>query len=381
MKIVIAPDAFKESLSALEVANGIHQGLNLALHPCDFLIIPMADGGAGSISAIMHSIPSKVYKATVTNALFEKTEAHFLLLPDNKTIFIEMAQASGLHLVPKHKRNPLKTTSQGTGELILKALEAGYRNFIIGLGGSATCDAGMGALNALGVHFKDGQNQNLLPMGENLEKIKEIDIKELDPRLKESNFILAYDVTNPLLGLEGALMYVPQKGGSARDVDLLHKGLENFSLQIIQHLEKNIGEVPGGGAAGGLGAGLFAFLNAKFQSGAELIMELLKLDEKISDADLVITGEGQMDSQTLFGKTSFAIAKLAKTKQIPVIAFTAAIQGSLEELYHNGFNSIFSITPRPMPKEESMQAAHALLQQSAYNVGRLLKLKFALEKD
>lgn len=374
MKIVIAPDSFKESLSSVEVAHTIHQAFLLALHSAEYVVIPMADGGEGTLAALAQALPLTKHTVEVTGPLFKKHQAHYGVLQQDNTAIIEMSQASGLRWVPLEERDPLQTTTYGTGELILDAIEQGYRRIIIGLGGSATSDGGMGALTALGIEFKDITHQTLKPIGENLSKIASIDLSELDPRIAECEFVLAHDVDNPLLGLEGALMYAPQKGATPEDVELLHKGYENFSLQLTNTTGKSLGNLKGTGAAGGMAAGLFAFLNARLTPGAPLLMELVSLPEKLENANFVITGEGQLDGQSLHGKTPISIAKLAKSKNIPVIAFAAYIKDEMDELYQQGITAAFSIAPGPVAKEICLKYAKPLLMQSAYNVARLLKL-------
>lgn len=390
MKIVIAPDAFKESLSSLEVANAIQQGFCLAIHDAEYVKCPMADGGTGTLAVLSHVLPIILQKVNVTGPLFEQRETHYGILEEKtqldtmsdmsgstinneKIAIIEMAEASGLHLVPLQKRNPLQTTTLGTGEMILHALEKGCRKFILGLGGSATCDGGMGALTALGVQFKDDKHQMLEPKGENLSKIAVIDTHGLNPDLAHCEIILAHDVENPFLGLEGALMYAPQKGAHASDIENLHIGFEHYALQIQSIIQKNLG-LPGLGAAGGLAMGLYAFLNARLTPGAPLFMNMLQLTEKMKNADLVITGEGQLDAQTLYGKTPLAVAKLAKTMNIPVIAFAACLQGDMHELFKQGIDAAFSIAPGPIPKQMCIEKAKVFLMQSAYNAARLIKL-------
>jgi len=410
MKIIIAPDSFKESLSSVEVAQTIHHAFQIALHSAELVSIPMGDGGEGTLAALAEALPITQHPVEVTGPMFEPRTARFgvlsldvkqvnvlfsdiwqsdVLHPDasqpkvsqsdvshqEDIAIIEMAQASGLKLVPKHERNPLYSTSFGTGELILNAVKKGYKRLIIGLGGSATCDGGMGALSAFGVEFFDITGKPLKPIGANLSKIEHIELSNLNPMIADCEFLLAHDVNNHLLGLEGALMYAPQKGASPKDIELLHKGLENFSFQISRSTQKQIGELPGTGAAGGLASGLFAFCNARLVPGASLMMELVGFSQKLENADLVITGEGQLDSQSLHGKTPIAIAKLAKEKNIPVIAFAANLKGDLEELYRQGILAVFSIVPGPVSEEMSIKLAKPWLCHAAYNIARLLKLK------
>lgn len=375
MKIIIAPDSFKESLSSVAVANAIYQGFAEAYPKATYELLPMADGGEGTLEALSHALPLKFYTVTVSGPLFEPRYAKFGLLEEGQLAVIEIAQASGLSMVPMKYRNPLNTTTYGTGELILQALDKGCRRFIICLGGSASCDLGIGALTALGLQFKDENNNTLKPIGGNLAKIVSIDVSGLDPRLAECEFMLAYDVDNFLLGSAGALMYAPQKGALAEDLTLLQEGLEHCTELMETEGGKKLSTLIGGGAAGGLSAGLFAFLNARLFSGATLIMNLVGLEKKIRQADLIITGEGQLDSQTLHGKAPIAIAKLAKRDNIPVIVFAAQITGDLDELYKQGILAAFSIAPGPITKEYSIDSANKLLWKSAHNVARMLMLR------
>jgi len=373
MKIVIAPDSFKGSLSASEVALAIEQGFSHALPKAEYIRVPMADGGEGTLDALLANECLTLHFAAVTNPLGEKIKAAFGIQPDN-TAVIEMATASGLSLIPPLKHNPLQSTTFGTGELILAALDKGCRRFIIGLGGSATCDGGVGALTALGVQFKNAQGETITPNAEGLEKLATIDATLLDPRLAESEFILAHDVNNPLLGLEGALMYAPQKGATAAQVETLHIVLERYALMLSELTQKSIGTLPGTGAAGGLAGGLFAFLNATLKSGAWLVMEHVNLREKMQNANLVITGEGQIDAQTIRGKTPIAVAQLAHELKIPVIAIAARLGRGYYEVYKHGIHAVFSMINAPVSEEVCHAYTQPLLGSAANNIARLLAL-------
>lgn len=375
MKFVIAPDSFKGSLSALEVCQAIKSGFLIHFPNAEYVLIPMADGGEGTLNALIKDNHAQIHKAQVADPLGSAHEASFGILEESLTAVIEMAEASGLQLIPKTLRNPLEANTSGTGELILKALDLGCRQFIIGLGGSATCDAGMGALHALGVKFKKADGELLKPGGGSLWQIHSIDTQNLDPRAREAEFILAHDVDNPLLGLEGALMYAPQKGASTADVEILHKGYEQFAHCVYQNNQKMIGTVKGGGAAGGLGAGLYAFLNAHFEPGAEVVINHCHFLEKIQDAHLIITGEGQIDSQTIHGKAPIAAAKAAKAKNIPVIALCGNLKEGFEVVYQHGLDAVFSIAPGPISLEDSILSTKSLLINTANNIARLLKLR------
>ncbi len=374
MKIVIAPDTFKGSLLANEVAITIEQGFLHALPKAHFIRVPMADGGEGTLDSFLANRTLALHTVEVMNPLGEKIKASFGILEDN-TAIIEMAKASGLSLVPLEKRNPLKTTTYGTGELIRAALDQGCRRFIVGLGGSATCDGGVGALAALGVQFKNIQGQEIEPTAEGLEKLAKIDPSTLDPRAVEAEFIIAHDVDNPLLGLQGALMYAPQKGATAEQAEILHKTLEHYSLMVSTVTGKQVGNIPGTGAAGGLAAGLFAFLNGKLEPGASVLINAVYLRDKIQNAQLLVTGEGQIDAQSVRGKTPIAVAKLAKEFNIPVIAIAARLGKGYHEVYSHGIDAVFSIVNGPISSEICLAYTKPLLAAAANNIARLLALR------
>jgi glycerate kinase len=374
MKIIIAPDAYKESLSAKEVCSAIYRGFIEIFPASEIIGLPLADGGEGTLECLLNANQGTVYFSNITGPLKETLKAPFGILNDN-TAVIEIAQAAGLPLVPHHQRNPLKTTSYGCGELIRHALDKGCRQFLIGLGGSATCDGGIGALAALGLQFKDNQGQEIEYTGQGLAKLDHIDISTMDARLVSSEFILAHDVNSPLLGPEGAIQYTPQKGATIAQTDFLQHALENYAqvLSKTSHtLHKNIETVPGTGAAGGLAAGLFAFLNAKLEPGAPLLIKTLNLRKNLQDAQLVITGEGQIDSQTLQGKTPIAVAKLAKEFNLPVIAIAGRLGKGYYKVYEQGIDAVFSIANGPMSETFCMDHAKTLLTSTATNIARLL---------
>jgi len=336
----------------------------------------MADGGEGTLDVLLSTVNAVRETISVTTPLGGKKPAAFARLKNN-TALIEIAQASGLHCVPPHSRNILNSSSIGSGELIIAALEKGVRRFVIGLGGSASCDGGTGALAALGVVFKDNQGNVLTPNGLSLQKISTIDPSNLDPRLLESTFLLAHDVDSPLLGLEGALKYAPQKGANPEDIEILHKGLENYAFVLEQTTEKHLNTLPGLGAAGGLAAGLFAFLNATLKPGAEVVMDMIGLSEKLKGASLVITGEGKLDDQSIHGKTPIAVARLAKQFNIPVIAINGSLADGFETVYAHGIDAAFSITEKPLSIESALALTKPMLIQTANNIARVLQLRIA----
>ncbi len=372
MKIIVVPDSFKGSLSAIQAATAIERGIQNAAprkeKPVEIIKIPMADGGEGTVEAIISAIGGRIVTATVLNPLGQATESFLGILPNN-TAVIEMAAASGLNLIEPHLRNPLLTTTYGTGQLIQAALDNDCTDIIIGVGGSATNDGGVGMAQALGIKFTDENGSPLAFGGGMLDQLRHIDISGLDPRAKKVRFTVASDVKNPLCGSEGAsAVYGPQKGATPEMVALLDQNLRHLAKVIQNHLGVDITEIPGSGAAGGLGGGLMAFLGAKLQSGIKIIMELTSFEEKLRDADLIITGEGATDFQTLFGKVPFGVAQVAKEYGKPVICISGSLGIGYEKLADAGIVAFFSIVDRPMALEEAMARGEALLEKTAENV-------------
>lgn len=373
MKILIAPDKFKGSLSAFEVANNIEKGILKVFPKAVIEKVPMADGGEGTVESLVDATGGKIIKTNVKDPLFRDIESFYGILGDGKTAVIEMAAASGLYLLKDYERNPMITTTYGTGQLIKDALDKGCRKFIIAIGGSATNDGGTGMATALGVKFYDKDGREIGLGGGELSKIYSIDISNLDDRLKECEFIVACDVANPLIGENGASrVYGPQKGATKEMVEVLDKNLEHYGKLLEKYFNKKIIDVPGSGAAGGLGAGLMAFLNAQLKSGIEIIIETLKLEEKIKEADIVISGEGKIDFQTAFGKTISGIAKLCKKHNKPLIVIAGTVE-DIEKLYEIGVSSIFSTMEKPMSLEDAIKNAATLLEKSAERIFRLIK--------
>ncbi|GAB6117973.1 glycerate kinase [Thermoanaerobacter brockii subsp. lactiethylicus] len=374
MKILIAPDKFKESLSALKVADSIEKGILKVFPKAVIEKVPMADGGEGTVESLVNATGGKIIKTNVKDPLFRDIESFYGILGDGETAVIEMAAASGLYLLKDYERNPMITTTYGTGQLIKDALDKGCRNFIIAVGGSATNDGGAGMATALGVKFYDKDGREIGLGGGALSKIYSIDTSNLDYRLKECRFIVACDVANPLIGENGASrVYGPQKGATKEMVKVLDKNLEHYGKLLEKYFNKRIIDVPGSGAAGGLGAGLMAFLNAQLKSGIEIIIEALKLEEKIKEADIVISGEGKVDFQTAFGKTISGIAKLCKKHNKPLIVIAGTVE-DIEKLYEIGVSSVFSIMEKPMSLEDAIKNAPTLLEKSAERIFRLIKV-------
>lgn len=375
MKIVVAPDSFKESLSAMEVAQAIEKGFRAVFPDAQIEKIPMADGGEGTVQSLVDATGGKIITKEVTGPLGEKVTAFFGVLGDGKTAVIEMAAASGLHLVPVEKRNPLLTTTRGTGELILAALDEGVDHLIIGIGGSATNDGGSGMAQALGARLLDKDRNEIAPGGGSLDKLANIDISELDARLQNVKIEVACDVDNPLIGQDGAShVFGPQKGATPEMVEQLDQNLAHYATILARDLGKDVAHIPGAGAAGGLGAGLLAFLDAELKSGIDIVIAATDLEEKIKDADLVITGEGKIDSQTIHGKTPIGVAKAAKKFNIPVIAICGSIADDADVVHDHGIDVLFSSLMRITTLEEALESGASNVEKTARNIAALYKL-------
>ncbi|MEC0555986.1 glycerate kinase [Bacillus haynesii] len=369
MKIVIAPDSFKESMTSLEAARSIEKGFKAVLPDAEYVNIPVADGGEGTVQALVDATGGDIVYQTVTGPLGKPVKAAYGLLGDGKTAVIEMAEASGLHLVPPGQRNPLLTTTRGTGELILDAAEKGVSNIIIGLGGSATNDGGAGMAAALGVKFLNRDGEEIENGGGALAEIAKIDVSGLNPKLKHIRFEAACDVDNPLTGPRGAsAVFGPQKGANSEMTALLDQNLKHYAAAVKAELGCEIDSIPGAGAAGGLGAGLCAFLKAELKSGVDIVLDTLSFSELIKGADLVITGEGKIDGQTVSGKTPAGVAKRARSENIPVIAFTGSLGEGCELVYDIGISALFSIVPGISSLENALADGSSNLTRCARNV-------------
>lgn len=376
LKIVVAPDSFKGSLSSTEIAQAIGQGIHKVDPSIQVLKVPVADGGEGTVDALISATGGKIIPVKVTGPLLEEVDSFYGMSGDGQTAFIEMAAASGLALLNRNEYNVMKANSYGTGELILHALDSGCRRIIIGLGGSATNDGGLGLLQALGIRFFDRYQFDLPFGGRSLQDLFGFDLSRIDQRLKNIDFVIACDVDNPLCGPQGAsAIFGPQKGASAAEVKLLDDGLRNFAAVIERDLGKQVAAIPGGGAAGGMGAGLMAFLDARLVNGVDLIIKANDLEASIADADYVITGEGKIDHQTQFGKTPLGIAQLAKKHGIPVIGIAGILEPDIDKLYEMGFTSLFAIENLPMTPDEACLEAKELIEKLSANIVRLLLAK------
>ena len=375
MKIVIAPDSFKESLTALEVAEAIEAGLKKVLPDAEYVKVPMADGGEGTVQSLVDATEGRLISAEVCAPLGNKVKAEFGLSGDGRTAIIEMAAASGLHLVPPEARNPLRTTSYGTGELILAALDEGVEKIIVGIGGSATNDGGAGMLQALGALLLDANNQPIGAGGGCLQDLAAIDLGGLDKRLAGVEIVVACDVDNPMCGEKGAsAVFGPQKGATPEMVQALDSGLQHFADIAARDLGLDIQSPAGAGAAGGMGGGVLLLPDARLQAGVQIVMEAVKLAEKVQDADLVITGEGRMDAQSVHGKTPIGVAHTAKAFGKPVIAIVGCLREDYEVVYAQGIDAVFPIIRQLGSLEEILQHGRDNLVSAAQNVARIYQM-------
>lgn len=373
-RIIIAPDSFKESLDASQVAKAIAVGVKKALPNVETVEVPLADGGEGLATTLVAATGGKLLEAVVTGPLGEPVTARWGLLGDGRTAVVEMAQASGLPLVPKEKRNPLFTTTYGTGELIREALASGCQRLIVGIGGSATNDGGAGMAQALGVKLLDEDGHDIPWGAVGLERLHRIDMQEIFPRVKEVEILVACDVDNPLCGPRGAsAVYGPQKGATPEMIPRLDAALARLADIIARDLGIEVRNLSGAGAAGGLGAGLVAFLGATLRRGIELVMETVNLERILAGgADLVITGEGEINRQTAYGKVPAGVAKVAGKYGIPVVALVGSIGEGAETVYEHGIKAYMSIVPRPVPLSYCLENAATLLTDAAERLIRLL---------
>lgn len=375
MKIIIAPDSFKESLTALEVAEAIETGFKRIFPHAEYVKVPMADGGEGTVQSLVDATQGELIQTEVTAPLGNKVMATWGLSGDKQTAIIEMAAASGLHLVPLNQRNPLLTTSFGTGELIRAALDFGVNKIILGIGGSATNDGGVGMLQALGIRCLDHQGQEIGFGGKNLANIQQIDLSALDPRLQQVEIEVACDVTNPLCGDNGAsAIFGPQKGANAEMVKQLDQALAHFAQQVKAQLDLNIRDQAGAGAAGGMGGGVLLLPKVQLKSGVNIVLDTVQLSDKLQDADLVITGEGRMDGQTAQGKTPVGVALAAKTANKPVIAIVGCLREDYEVVYDKGIDAVFPIIRQLDNLENTLKNGRENLISCAQNVARLYQL-------
>ncbi|MBJ7643441.1 glycerate kinase [Weissella confusa] len=378
MKFVIAPDSFKESMTAKEATVAIQAGLQKIFPDAEYELVPMADGGEGTVQSLVDATNGQLITTDVQNPLDETVSAFYGVLGDQQTAVIEMSAASGIQFVTTETKNPLITTTYGTGQLIKDALDRGMRRFIIGLGGSATNDGGAGMAEALGVQFLDENGQQIARGGAALATLHEIDMSNLDPRVAESEFLLASDVTNPLVGETGAsAVFGPQKGATPAMVAELDAALTNYAAVIEAQLGVDLANTPGAGAAGGLGAGMLAFTQAKMQSGISLVVEATEVVAKAANADVAFVGEGAIDFQTQYGKTPMGAAQAIKqaSPNAKVIGLAGYVGDGIDALYDLGIDAVFSIVPGAVDLPTAMKTGEANLTRTAENIARLLNTK------
>jgi len=375
MRILIAPDSFKNALSALEVAKCIKVGLQKVLPDTQIDLLPMADGGEGTVEALIDATGGRLITTSVHDPLMRPIESSYGITGDGLTAVIEMASASGIQLITADERDPWITTTYGTGEMIRAALDEGCRDILLGIGGSATNDCGKGMAAALGVRFLNAAGDPVEHGGGSLGEVALIDTSQLDRRIRETKIRVACDVNNQLTGPAGAShVYGPQKGADPEMVEKLDRNLHKFAGVIHTQLGLEVESIPGAGAAGGLGAGLIAFLDGELVKGVVAIAEKTGLEKAVAKAYLVITGEGKIDSQTQYGKTPFGVAQVAKKYGKPVIAIAGTIGEGAEDLYEKGIDTIFSILDRPLRLEEAIEKTPELLEAAAERIGRLILL-------
>lgn len=369
---VLAPDSFKGSLTAKEVCSAMESGIKKALPSAECISVPMADGGEGTVQSLIDATGGRIYELEVVGPLGDPVKSFYGIMGDEKTAVIEMASASGLHFVDEVTKNPLITTTYGTGQLVKACLDKGVEKIILGIGGSATNDGGAGFAQALGVSLKDKKGHELSFGGAALSQLHTIDVSGLDARLKDIRIEVASDVSNPLCGENGAsYVFGPQKGATSEIIRILDDALQHYSAIIKEQLGKDVAQTPGAGAAGGLGAGLLVFTNAQMRRGVDIIIEYTNLHEIIKKADYVFTGEGGIDFQTEFGKTPYGVAQVAKSENKKIIAIAGYLGKGIEPLY-DMFDAIFGIMPGVMTMPEAIKTATKNIERTTENIIRLL---------
>lgn len=383
MKIVIAPDSFKENLTSLEVATEIEKGIRRVWPKARCVKIPMADGGEGTVQSLVDATGGRIYKCKVKGPLGQPVTARYGVLGDGATAVIEMAEASGLPLVPRESRDPSITTTYGTGELLKAVLDRGAKTIIIGIGGSATNDGGAGMAQALGVQFLDAAGRAIdgLAAGGMLHRIAAIDMSGVDARLRGAKILVACDVTNPLYGPKGAsCVYGKQKGATPEMIERLDANLKYFAQAVKRDLGVDVAKLPGAGAAGGLGAGLIAFARATLRRGVELVVKATRLEEHMKGADLAITGEGRVDFQTAFGKTPAGVAKAARRHKVPVVAIGGGLADDARGVFEHGIDGLASATPNAMDLDTAIGKSRRYLQDAGERVARLIDIGRRMQK-
>ncbi len=374
-KVVIAPDSFKESLSAFEISEVIAKAFRNIYPDIETVCLPLADGGEGTVEALLYNLEGEKIEVSVKDPLSRLHKGFYGWVSSKKLAIIEMAQASGLPLLKPEERNPRLTDSYGTGQLIIDALDKGAENIILGLGGSATNDGGIGMMRALGARFLDQQGHELGKGGQALKNLDMIDLSALHPQIEKVHFHIACDVNNPLCGEDGAsAVFGPQKGATPSDVQLLDEALQNYAEVIKRKVGKDIHRLPGAGAAGGMGAAFYAFFShVEFEPGIDIICRTVNMDQHMKGADLAITGEGRMDFQTLSGKTPMGVVRSAMRYNVPVIAINGSLGKDYGKLLENGFTAVFDTTTSPMELHEALKMTEENLYQTALSVAKIFE--------
>lgn len=382
MRIVIAPDSFKGSLTARQAAEAMAAGARRVFPDAELILVPMADGGEGTVQSLLDALGGDRRTVTVEDPLGRPVEASFGLLGEGDTAVLEMAAASGLTLIPEELRDPLRASTYGTGQLIRAALDAGARRILIGIGGSATNDGGAGMAEALGYRFLDAAGERLPRGGAALARLARIDADGVDPRLERTKFVTACDVTNPLLGPNGAsAVYGPQKGATPEMVAMLDEALACLAQRLEEDLGVSVRDLPGAGAAGGLGAGLVAFCRAELRRGVEMVIDAVGLRGLVARADLVLTGEGRLDGQTVHGKTPHGVAGVAKEAGLPVLAVGGGLGPGYRDVYAAGIEAVASIIPGPSTLAEAVERAPDLLADATERLLRAYRAGLARGRE
>ncbi len=376
MKICIAMDSFKESMTAIKACSAVEKGINEIDKNIESIKVPMADGGEGTVEALVDGTDGRRIYETVTGPLFNEVKGSYGILGDGETAIIEMAEVSGLTLVDIKDRNPMLTTTYGTGQLILSAMDQGVKNIILAIGGSATNDGGVGMANALGVKFLDKNKEQIKPCGGQLDKIDSIDMDGLDKRIKDIKITIACDVDNPFTGKYGASeIFGRQKGATDEDVKKLDNNLKHLAKKIKEYLNKDIENIKGAGAAGGLGGGCLAFINGELKPGVDIVIKITDLENKIKNSNIVITGEGQTDGQTIHGKTAFGVAKVAKKYNKKVICISGSLGDGYEEMFNHNIDIMFPIIKKLDTLDNLLLSGEDNLTKTTKEIIKLLKIK------
>lgn len=372
LRFLIAPDSFKGSLTSPEVCDAISEGLKKSIKNIEIIKISMADGGEGTASVITSNCNGEMKTLTCIGQMGEVMEVKYGVLKENKTAILDVASCCGIEMLDKNIRTPIITSSRVVGEVISFLLDEGYRKFIIGLGGSGTNDGGVGMLQYLGARFVDNRGNDINPIGGELINIYDISLDKLDERLHKSEFIIACDVNNPIIGKNGAThVFARQKGATDEEVDILELGMMNYVNKLMEKCNIDISNIPGAGAAGGLG-GAFYLLNGKMSSGIDIILELSNFEEKLESCDIIITGEGSIDNQTKYGKTISGIAKRVKNTNKIMIVLAGCVEDDIDDLYDIGITSIFFIQDKPKTLERAIADGYKSLVKSSENIGRII---------